>query len=73
MVYSLAEIMGMQQPGYWKVLRNEAESSDLPEAVGALISYLNTWRTESLIRNKYELLLDYTKKCKAGKIRTLER
>lgn len=69
LVSSIAEVMGMSRDGMWDTLKIEEKQSDIPEAFRALVNYLNSYNPESLIRSQYELRLDFTKKCAAGKIR----
>ena len=72
LVVPMAEIIGMDRPGYMDVLEVGKAKSDMPNANDALRGYLIGFKKEVLIRQQYDLREDFTKQCAAGKIRTLD-
>ena len=72
LVVPMAEIIGMDRPGYMDVLEVGKAKSDMPNAYDALRGYLIGFKKEVLIRQQYDLREDFTKQCAAGKIRTLD-
>ena len=72
LVVPMAEVIGMDRPGYTDVLEAGKAKSDIPKAYDALWVYLWEFKKEVLLRQQYDLKEDFTKKCAAGKIRTLD-
>lgn len=71
LVVPMAELLGMHREDRYDVVLRWEQASDVPEAVNALMRFLGEYNDESLIRNQHDLLLQFTKDCKAGKIRVL--
>lgn len=70
-VAPMAEALGMHGADRFDVVLRWEQTSDTPEAVNALMRFLDSYQDEALLRDQYELKSEFAKECKAGKIKVL--
>lgn len=71
LVGPMAEVLGMRGEDRFDVVLRWETTSDVPDAVNALMRFLDGYTDETLLRSQHDLKLRFAKDCKAGRIKVL--